>query len=769
MSIRPLLFATLLFLATVVPAAAQTLPCQGGQEADPCVLGSPTSSIPVGTYDIRPRSLSVTNRQFTVTGTGIFKVLAQNITLQPGARFVVSSNTGNTGITFDAAGTFEMQSQGNSKSKIDVSGNFGGGAILLRAGGDITINGPLTSNATNQLGFGGNVDILSLAGDVTVAGDPSEGIKSSGNAQGGGGSITIIAPVGSIAVSTQLVPKGGDCSSCAVSLTAGGDIATTAQGVVDMRASGIGDGGFFDAFAGGNVNLAGNILANGSSDEFEGGSGGDVVVDADGAVAIGGRIEVNGAGQNASPGSETGSVDGDGGAVDIAAGTTVQLTAPILARSKGFGSSSDEIAVDGFGNVTLAGEIDISGDVFAGDISISSDALVTVSGNLKSTTVIDPDNFPEALGGTIEIDSCQINVTAAGQLLSIGPGGNPSGSNLLTASTGMTIAGDLTATDVNDLTYRTSVPVITGDVTPTPTITQHPNIACCGVQCPTTTTSTSTTSTTSTSSTSSTSSSSSSTSSTSTSSSSLPGATTSTTSSSSTVIPTTSTSSSTTVPTTTTTSSSTAIPTTTATSSTAVPTTTTPSTTSSTTIVTVPTTTTVTVPTTSSSTTTTTIGGSTSTTITSTTTSSTSTTLPTTTTTTSSTSTVAPSTSSTSVATSSTSTTAPPLTCLDTALGIDAVRCRLDLMSTTVGAASETELGGRKLAKAIAKRVAKATTLTAEPTSTKRLKKAAKQLKQLATKLDKGLAKGTLDATIGAELKTLATEAQGELAGLIAG
>jgi hypothetical protein len=90
-------------------------------------------------------------------------------------------------------------------------------------------------------------------------------------------------------------------------------------------------------------------------------------------------------------------------------------------------------------------------------------------------------------------------------------------------------------------------------------------------------------------------------------------------------------------------------------------------------------------------------------------------------------------------------------------------------MATAIGAASETELGGRKLAKSITKRVTKATTLTAEPISTKRLKKAAKQLKQLAAKLDKGLASSKIDGTVGAELKTLTTEAQSELAGLIAG
>src|SRR4029450_889566 len=105
-------------------------------------------------------------------------------------------------------------------------------------------------------GFGGPINVKSDTGNITVTGDPSEGIKSFGNAQGGGGSITIDATLGSINVSTQLVPKGGDCGSCEVNLNAGTSITTTAQGVLDLRASGIGDGGFVSVSAGTDINMA---------------------------------------------------------------------------------------------------------------------------------------------------------------------------------------------------------------------------------------------------------------------------------------------------------------------------------------------------------------------------------------------------------------------------------------------------------------------------------------------------------------------------------
>jgi hypothetical protein len=756
MTRRLSLLATMVVLAAA-PALAVNLPCLN---VDPCVINS-SSTIPVGLYDIRPRSLVIGNKQLTISGAGEFKVLANNITFQPGARILADSSVNLMTVTLDAAGVMDIQSQGTSKSKIDVSGTDGGGTINLTSVGNLSINGTLISNATTVFGFGGPIAIKSTTGNVTITGDPSEGIRSFGNAQGGGGAIMVDATLGSIAISTQIVPKGGDCGSCSVDLTAGGSISTTAQGVMDLRASGFGDGGSFSATAGGDVNLAGNILANGSSDDMDGGAGGDVEIDAGGSVTIGGRIEVNGAGQDAAPGSTNGSVDGDGGSVDISSGSFMTITGAMFGTSKGFGDS-DEFSMDSIGDMTLAGEMDIGGDNFGGDITVITDGLVTVSARLRSSVPIDPINKPAAFAGTIDIEACQINVTANGQLVCTGPGGDPSGSNDLLAANGITVAGTMTATAVNEFDYRSTPPVITGTVVPAPSLFEMPGIPCCGPACPTTTTTTSTTSTTSTSSSSS---------STSTSTVVIP------TTSSSTVVVTTS-SSSTVVPTTvigTTSSSSTHAPTTSSTSpasstttSTAAPTTSSTSTTQPGATTTSSSTLASTTSTLATTTSTSTLGSTTSTLATTTSTSSLA----------STTSTAAPTTSTTSVATSSststlpatptTSTTAPPTSCLDTALGIDAVRCRLDRMSTLIGQSSEDELGGHKLSKQLAARITKATGLVADPQTTKKLKKAARLLKGFSNQLTHGLAKRKtpIDPALGAELGTLVGEARGELAGL---
>src|SRR5262245_55920100 len=158
--------ALLTSLVLATPAAAQTLPCPAG---DPCLINS-TVTVPVGTYDIRPRSLSVGNKQITVSGAGELKILAANITFQPGARFIGTGTDGNTRVTLDATGFIDLQTQNTSKSKIDVSGNFGGGTINLHSVGNLTVNGSLHANAANLLGFGGPINIRSETGNVSVGG-----------------------------------------------------------------------------------------------------------------------------------------------------------------------------------------------------------------------------------------------------------------------------------------------------------------------------------------------------------------------------------------------------------------------------------------------------------------------------------------------------------------------------------------------------------------------------------------------------------------------
>src|SRR5262249_23817624 len=142
MSTRLLFIFTLL---TALPAAgADVLPCAvpGG---DPCLISSQVS-IPVGIYDITPRSLIIT-RALNITGIGDLAITAANVTLGPLGRINVIDTTGRTNVALAATGTLTMQSDATGRSHIDVSGSDAGN-IDLDAAGDITINGVLISQAS---------------------------------------------------------------------------------------------------------------------------------------------------------------------------------------------------------------------------------------------------------------------------------------------------------------------------------------------------------------------------------------------------------------------------------------------------------------------------------------------------------------------------------------------------------------------------------------------------------------------------------------------
>src|SRR5262249_7973848 len=134
------------------------LPCVN-PAADPCVIAS-GATVAAGNYDIRPRSLDIrANRTITVGGSGTFQIQANNIVLEAGAKIGGSDTSGNITITLLADGSFTMLTAGTSTSKLNVSGGSGGGTINIGAGGNIVVNGNLSSSATNTDGIGGNISI----------------------------------------------------------------------------------------------------------------------------------------------------------------------------------------------------------------------------------------------------------------------------------------------------------------------------------------------------------------------------------------------------------------------------------------------------------------------------------------------------------------------------------------------------------------------------------------------------------------------------------
>lgn len=96
------------------------------------------------------------------------------------------------------------------------------------------------------------------------------------------------------------------------------------------------------------------------------------------------------------------------------------------------------------------------------------------------------------------------------------------------------------------------------------------------------------------------------------------------------------------------------------------------------------------------------------------------------------------------------------------------MRCLLGEMGDAIHGASEDNLGGKRVARAVGRCVDKAKSFAGDPMVSKRLKKAARQLKILTAKLNKALAKHKADAKLVEALTTRASEAQAVITGLVA-
>ena len=121
----------------------------------------------------------------------------------------------------------------------------------------------------------------------------------------------------------------------------------------------------------------------------------------------------------------------------------------------------------------------------------------------------------------------------------------------------------------------------------------------------------------------------------------------------------------------------------------------------------------------------------------------------------------------TTTTTTSTTTTTLPVTCLDTATGIAAVRCRLEAMDAIIRGSSPASLGGPVFAGRLARRIDRALTFVRAAelveATPRRLRKARRQLLRFGAQLARGRSTGRVAPEVGDPLGSLA---QGATAGL---
>ncbi len=477
---RIALLAALSLGAVAARAAAQcntSQLCPAG--ADPCEITAACTVAAGSTFDIRPRSLVIKEGKVLTIGEGAdpLTIRAGSILFEKGGRIVATGTRGAMGgsggsVTLEATTTFTMQSQGNTNSRVDTVGEISGGIVDISAGGNVTVNGAILANSSSPNGFGGIVEVLSEAGTAHFMGT---GLQAMGGANGengaSGGSIGVYAH-GDVTIDAPFDVSGGDCVCDIAIESANGNVVTTPAGDFNLRGKGgIGDGGSTSLAAGGNVTMGGDVFApargSGGEDGFGGGFGGDLDVYAGGNLALSGRVDLDGA-----------SPDGDGGAADLEAEGDITVNGLVGAPVEGFGSGGDVSLLAGR-DVFLNHTIDVGADDFGGAVDATAVGTVRVAGTIDAATP--PDGF----GGTILIQGCTIETTAASRLDARGLGTFPAATNYLHASNTTTTRGRMLAGAANRIDWLATPPTVIPPagspplITPAVTTVQNPGLPCC--------------------------------------------------------------------------------------------------------------------------------------------------------------------------------------------------------------------------------------------------------------------------------------------------
>jgi hypothetical protein len=429
-------------------------------------------NVPSGSvFDLGGRDLIVlTGKVITVQNEGSLTILADDITLQSGAKINANGTNGFGGdVLLSATGNINLE----STSRIDVSAAGAGSIDLLAT--NVTANGQLRANSTIRDDDGGLVTIQT-SGNISIAGT---GINANGGDRFGSGGLVDLVADGNISVSAVIEVKGGDSDGGDIDFDALGSVTTTAAAVLNSIATyEFGSGGAIAVVAGTHVNMAGDVLARGSGSLIEGGGdGGDFDVVADGGDAIlTGRVELTGAGP-----------DGFGGFMDVFATGLIRIASSGLVLTGAQEGGGGDLLIDG-GNVTLDAPVDMKGGFIGGSFDVSTTGTLTQTANGDVDTSGTGSGFGQ-YGGTIDVTACNVLMNVGSSLLTLGDGPSPRATVRMRSTNTKKIARTKIDGALVELRYRTVPPVFLPGfvVSPAPVLVQDSNLPCC-VACATTTT-----------------------------------------------------------------------------------------------------------------------------------------------------------------------------------------------------------------------------------------------------------------------------------------
>ncbi len=344
--------------AATCTVAAQTIntasTCPGGE--DGCELD----------FGDRPVSLTGT---FTI-GAGRLSIRARSIAVD--ARIAAAGAAG-VELRTTAASCSGGAGDLVVRSPIDASAASTAGSLRLLSACDLVIASTSQLLASSGAAFGGTID-LRAGGNLTLAGP----VKATGG--GGDGGLVTLAAGADVRVQRAIDVRSfrdGD------------------GGTISLRA---GDGGLAAGDAGGALTITADLLADGSTDADGsfGNSGGDVALEAAGPIVVAatGAIRANGAGPDGAGGTLTVSTEAAPTGVLTALDGDVTLLGPISLRGAANGDGGELLGSIGRG-LALQGTLDISAggdDAFPGSIELTTgadlrlDAAVSVNGRTASAS-----------------------------------------------------------------------------------------------------------------------------------------------------------------------------------------------------------------------------------------------------------------------------------------------------------------------------------------------------------------------------------------------
>jgi len=489
-----LLIAVLLVSGPAGATTAGDIPCDDPTPTVPCVFSGSLTVTPGSTLDFGTRAFTIAPSGTLTVGDGdSLTILAQAVRLQAGGilRAAPGASVG-ANVTIKSAGDILLDRSGALRARIDVSADDAGGTLTLDAAGVLNAAGDLLAKGTP--GDAGSISITA-GGDVTLAGEVH--LEAGGNGLGGDLSATA---GGAIDASGTVVDTSGGFQGGSIDLEAGTTLSTA--GKLDVSGNGAGsDAGFLVLNANGAITVGGRVAADGSGSLDFGGFGGDVSMSAGGNLELDGQIDAQG-----------GAPDGEGGSIDLSAQADLVQTQHICAQGLGSDAFGGTVFATAGGLLSLGALIDLHGGSNGGGGFLGAQAgrelqaLAEIDadgdggGALLSTALTEPAGVAMAgpitvrgnvhaggnlLGGQMAVEACDLTLAAGGTFASNGAQAR----NIFRASGQMTIDGTLAAlpAGTNHLSYRDAArpPHIGSDavIAPTATVSVDASLPPCGSVC----------------------------------------------------------------------------------------------------------------------------------------------------------------------------------------------------------------------------------------------------------------------------------------------